>query len=109
MKKTSKYLGMINGDWECTHVGVACVQSAYKRTTGPDGRKERSKYAGHQQYYYIFERLTSDLKALKMIRLTAHQAKQVLDGIYTVEDFAKKKEARRSSAFTRKVSYSFCN
>ena len=109
MKKTSKYLGMSSGEWECTHVGVACVQSVYKRKTGTDGKKERAKYPGHQQYYYIFERLTSDLKAQKMIRLTAHQARQVLDGLCTVEELAKKKEAKRSQAFTRKVSYSFCD
>ena len=107
MKRTFKYLGMRNGDWECTHVGVARVQSVYKRATNENGRKERSPYAGHQDYYYIFERLTSDEKALKMIRLTAHQAKQVLEGRSTVEEYAIKKAARKSRKFVSKVSYSF--
>jgi hypothetical protein len=108
MKRTSKYLGMRNGEWECTHVGVATVQSAYKRKTDENGRKERALYAGHQQYYYIFERLTSDEKALKMIRLTAHQAKQVLEGRCSVEEYAIKKSARKSKKSVHKVSYCFC-
>ena len=42
-----------------------------------------------------------------MIRLNATQACQVLKGIKTVEDFAKKKELERSAVFSQKVSYSF--
>jgi hypothetical protein len=69
----------------------------------------RSKYPGHQTYYYIFERLTSDGKAMKMIRLSAAQANLVLKGKKTVEDYALKKEVLRSQEFINKVSYSFCD
>ncbi len=107
--KKSKYLGMKNGDWTCTHVGVDRVQPAFTKKRGVDGKKIRSKSAGHQTYYYIFERITSDKKAMKMIRLGYWQAKQVFSGARTVEDFAAKKERKRSNEFTEKVSYSFCD
>ena len=107
--RKSKYLGMINGDWTCTHVGVERVQPAFKMKRDLNGRRIRNKYPGHQSYYYIFERLTSDQKAMKMIRLNAKQVRQVLDQKYTVEDFAMRKELERSQDFTHKVSYSFCD
>jgi hypothetical protein len=83
------------------------VTGAYKKNK--DGQRVRNKTAGHRNYYYIFERLTSDAKAMKMIRLNAKQVRQVRDGWYTVEDFANKKAAKRSQIFTHKVSYSFCD
>lgn len=107
--RKSKYLGMQSGDWSCTHVGVERVQPAFKEKRDLLGRRVRNKYPGHQTYYYIFERLTSDAKAMKMIRLSARQAQQVLAGKYTVEDFAKKKEVERSQVFKNKVSYCFCD
>jgi hypothetical protein len=107
--KKSKYLGMTDGNWTCTHVGVARVQPAFTQKRGLDGKKLRSKRAGHQSYYYIFERLTSDAKAMKMIRLGYWQAKKVFAGECTVEDFATKKERKRSQVFNEKVSYSFCD
>lgn len=107
--KKSKYLNQIFGSWECTHVGVARVQPVYRDTVGPNGKKLRNKFPGHQSYYYIFERLTSDQKAMKMIRLNARQVRQVLDQKHTVEDFARKKELERSQVFTQKVSYAFCD
>ena len=107
--KKSKYLGMKSGEWECTHIGIARVQPVYTMKLGPYGRRLRSKFPGHQSYYYIFERLTSDAKAMKMIRLSASQALKVAKGIATVEDFAEKKAAKRSQIFKEKVSYSFCD
>lgn len=107
--RKSKYLGMKSGDWFCSYVGVARVQSAFKEKRDAFGKRVRNKYPGHQSYYYIFERLTSDLKAMKMIRLSANQANMVLKGLCTVEDIAKKKEAERSQVFNNKVSYSFCD
>lgn len=106
--RKSKFLGMRSGNWQCSHVGVDRVQPAYciKKV---DGKRVRSKSAGHQRYYYIFERETSDAKALKMIRLNANQVTNVLRGKYTVEELAEKKKARRSKEFTDKVSYSFCD
>ena len=105
--KKSKYLNMKSGDWECTHVGVARVQPAFKQKK-VDGKRVRTKSPGHQSDYYIFERHTSDAKAMKMIRLSASQANRVYKGLATVEDFAKKKAAKKSQVFTHKVSYSFC-
>jgi hypothetical protein len=105
--KKSKYLGMRSGDWECTHVGVDRVQPVYTHFKDDAGKRVRSKSAGHQLYYYIFERITSDKKAMKMIRLNAAKAAQVYQGRATVEEFAKKKEAKRSQEFIDKVSYSF--
>lgn len=102
--RTSKYYGMTIGNWICTYVGVAKVQPAYKTV---NDKRVRCTSAGHRQYYYIFERLTSDHKALKMIRLSAAQALLVLKGKKTVEDYAKKKEKLRSREFIQKVSYSF--
>ena len=105
--RKSKYVGMKSGNWECTHQGIADVQPIYCRRK-VDGKRVRSKHPGSRQYYYIFERLTSDAKAMKMIRLNASQVRQVRDGWYTVEDFAKKKAAKHSQVFKEKVSYSFC-
>lgn len=106
--RISKYVGLKSGTWECTHVGVERVQPAYKIKRNNYGQRVRSKYPGHQTYYYIFERLTSDGKALKMIRLNASQARMVLSGKKTVEDYSIKKERERSTSFKEKVSYSFC-
>ena len=74
-----------------------------------NGKRLRSKNPGHQAYYYIFERLTSDKKAMKMIRLGYWQAKEVFSGKRSVEEFAIKKERKRSQTFSKKVSYSFCD
>jgi predicted DNA-binding protein len=74
-----------------------------------DGKRVLSKHPGSQQYYYIFERITSDKKAMKMIRLNAQQVRRVRDGWYTVEELADKKAAKRSQVFKEKVSYCFCD
>lgn len=108
MKKTSKYLGMRDGEWVCTHVGIACVQPAYVHKVGVEG-KVRAKSPGHRQYFYAFERLTSDGKAMKMIQLNAQQANMVLNGRRTVEFYSQKKERENSRKFHKKVSYSFCD
>ncbi len=106
--KNSKYFGLQSGDWTCTHVGVADVQPKYCRRR-VDGKRVLSKSPGSMQYYYIFERLTSDKKAKKMIRLNATQVRQVLRRRYTVEYYALRKEQQRSQKFKDKVSYSFCD
>ena len=102
--RKSKYLNKTFGNWECTHVGVARVQPKFKQ-----GTRVHSKRPGHQLYYYIFERLTSDNKAMKMIRLSAAEASKVWKGLQTVEYFAELKTAKRSQDFEKKVSYSFCD
>lgn len=106
--RKSKYVGFVCGEWICTHMGIASVQPAYRlRKVG--GKRIRSKSPGSRQYYYIFERRTHDGKAMKMVRLSAAQAKLVLDRKKTVEEYALKKEEERSQVFTQKVSYSFCD
>ena len=109
MVKSSKYFGYKNGTWTCTYVGVAGVQGAFAKRKAPNGKAIRCVSAGHRQYYYIFERLTSDSKALKMIRLSAAQMLAVRKGLKTVEQYALKKESARSREFVKKVSYSFCD
>jgi hypothetical protein len=102
--RKSKYLGMKNGEWLCTHMGIATVTPTFKPRT-----RIRYKSAGHRQYYYIFERLTHDLKAEKMVRLSAAQVLLVYKGLKTVEEYADKKKASKAKAFKNKVSYSFCD
>ena len=106
--RKSKYLGKTFDDWQCTWVGVARVQPTLTHFK-LNGKKVRSKRPGHQTYYYIFERLTSDNKAMKMIRLNASQASKVLKGLRSVEYFADQKAELRSDTFKDKVSYSFCD
>lgn len=107
--KKSKYLNLQSGDWKCTYAGVDRVQPVYTQKRDAGGKKIRSKRAGHRSYYYIFERLTSDAKAMKMIRLGSWQVSKVFSGERTVEDFATKKERKRSQQFKEKISYSFCD
>mgnify|MGYP003316344157 CR=1 FL=1 len=107
--KTSKFLGLKSGDWTCTHVGLASITSAFSQRRKVNGKPIRNKTSGHRNYYYIFERLTSDNKAMKMVRLSAAQASKVWKGLQTVEYFSELKEAQRSQDFKKKVSYSFCD
>lgn len=108
--RKSKFVGTKSGNWECIGYSIARVQPAY-HINGRDenGKKLRSISAGHRQYDYLWERLTSDGKAMKTIKLNALQAKQVLDGKRTVEEFAMKKEAKRSFAVKDRVNYCFCD
>ena len=108
--RKSKYVGMKSGDWKCINYGVARVQPAF-HLNGRDenGKKLRSVSAGHRQYDYLWERLTSDGKAMKTIKLNALQVRQVLDGKYDVEHFAKRKEAKRSLSIKDRVNYCFCD
>lgn len=98
--KKSKYLNKMFGSWKCTHVGISHVQG------------KRARYAGHRTYYYIFERMTSDNKAEKLIRLNCKEAAKVYQGKTTVEELVTKREARAVNgsskpSFSRKISYHF--
>ena len=95
MKRTSKYLGKTFGSWTCSYVGIANVQG------------KRVKGAGKRNYYYIFERITSDGKAEKMIRLNSTEAASVYKGKLSVEDVLNKRESRRSRKFNKKIFYHF--
>ena len=99
--KTSKYLNKKFGTWTCTHVGISRVQP--KRTM--DGGK--SKRPGHQTYYYIFERLTSDGLAEKLVRLNAFEAARVYRGQASVESIVRARETSGTTEFKTKVSYHF--
>ena len=101
MKRTSKYLNKQFGNWTCTHVGISRVQP--KKTLS--GRK--SKRPGHQTYYYIFERITSDGAAEKLVRLSAFEAAKVYQGYASVEEIADARIANGASEFKTKVSYHF--
>ena len=88
-KKKSKYLGMTFGDWTCTKTEVAYVQPSFKQKK-VNGESVRSKCPGHRQYVYTFEKFTPDRQVLKTIKLNAGQAKRVLRGERTVEDYINK-------------------
>jgi hypothetical protein len=102
MKRTSKYLHKRFDNWVCTHVGISRVQSKKTRTGKP------SNQPGRQSYYYIFERLTSDGIAEKMVRLSAAEAAKVYQGKLTVEEIAEERHARSARKnFATKISYHF--
>lgn len=101
MKRTSKYLNKQFGNWTCTHVGISRVQP--KRTM----KGKISKQPGRQTYYYIFERITSDGAAEKLVRLNHFEAAKVYQGLASVESIAKCRQASGTREFKSKVSYHF--
>ena len=101
MKRTSKYLNKQFGNWTCTHVGIARVQP--KKTI----KGKISARPGHQTYYYVFERPTSDGLAEKLVRLNAKQAAKVYRGLLSVEDVADLRQSKGIDQFKEKVSYHF--
>ena len=101
MKRTSKYLNKRFGNWTCTHVGISRVQP--KRTL----KGKVSKQPGRQTFYYIFERLTSDGAAEKLVRLNHFEAARVYRGQASVESIAKARQESGVNEFTSKVSYHF--
>ncbi len=106
--RKSKFLHKTFGNWTCTHVGVASVQPKickYKKAA--NGKRAKAKSPGSRQYYYVFERLTSDGLAEKLVRLNAVQAAKVYNGILSVEEVADLRQEKGVSEFTEKVSYHF--
>ncbi len=101
MKRTSKYLNKQFGNWTCSHVGISRVQP--KRTM----KGKASKQPGRQTYYYIFERITSDGAAEKLVRLNHFEAAKVYQGLVSVEEIANYRQAKGASSFKEKVSYHF--
>lgn len=99
----SKYLNkQFDNGWACTHVGTAAKSRVFKR-----GTKIRNEYPNHQTYYYIFERLTSDGKAEKLVRLNCSEAAAVYRGDITVEEIVENRQEDKEKKFTKKVSYHF--
>lgn len=101
MKRTSKYLNKQFGNWTCTHVGISRVQP--KKTM----KGTMSRQPGRQTYYYVFERITSDGAAEKLVRLNHTQAAKVYQGMLSVEEIADARQAKGVSEFRTKVSYHF--
>lgn len=102
--RISKYLNLRSGNWICVAVNIAGVTPSFK-----PGTKIRYASAGHRRYEYTFQRPTSDGKAFKVITLTAAQARLVLNGQKTVEEYAKQKKLERPTVVKKKVSYNFCD
>jgi hypothetical protein len=102
--RISKYLNLRSGNWICVAVNIAGITPSFK-----PGTRERYTSAGHRRYEYTFQRPTSDGKAFKVITLTADQARLVLNGQKTVEEYAKQKKLERPVLIKKKVSYNFCD
>lgn len=93
--RKSKYLCKQFGNWTCTYIGINNVQG--KRSAAP----------GKINYYYIFERITSDNLAEKLIRLNSSDAAKVYRGELQVEEIAEKRRSQTEEKFNRKISYHF--
>ena len=102
----SKYKGFQSGEYVCTYIGLASVTGAFRKKK-VDGKRVRATSTGHRHYYYIFEKVTSDKLARKMIRLNANQMLLVAKGYKTVDDYVKLKSETLFPSFTNKISYSF--
>lgn len=100
--RTSKYLNkQFDNGWVCTHVGISYTQGKRKKD------RTLSKQPGRQSYYYVFERITSDNKAEKLVRLDKSLAAKVYRGEVNVEDIAEARLNGGRTRFTNKVSYHF--
>ena len=98
--KKSKYLQKQFGEWTCTHVGIARTQPLFYK-----GTKIASRRPYHNTYYYLFERVTSDGKALKQIRLNCKEAAKLYKGQTTVEEIADSRAIKREIGTTTRVNY----
>lgn len=95
MTRTSKYLGKEFGNWICVSMGINNIQ----------GKRAKAPY--HQNYYYVFQRKTSDGKAMKSIRLNSTEASKVYKGKVDVETILTRRENSLTNSFTRGVTYRF--
>lgn len=91
-QRTSKYVGNTYLGWTVVHMGIAGIHGA-------------GKYRGHRNYYYLVERITSDGKCIKQIRLDAKKMKALANGTFDIEAFADKKA--HSKRATGKTNYAF--
>lgn len=91
MKRRSKYVGMKFGKWTCVHIGINIATARY------DGIN----------YYYVFERQTSDGKCDKQVRLNSSQACKVYRGEKTVEYYSEKYSNEKSLDYTKQIRYRF--
>lgn len=91
--RTSKFVGNTYSGWTVVHIGVAHVQGA------------GAKWAYHRNYYYLVERVTSDGKCTKQVRLNANYMKALAEGTFDIEAYADK-HAKTKRAIA-KTNYSF--
>ena len=108
MRKSS-YVGSTSGDWVWTHCGIDHVQSAFRKKRDENGKRVRSVSAGHRQYFYIYERPTSDGVAIKQIRATAYEALKIKRGQLTAEALADKKRSLGFERYVDRTNYCFCD
>ena len=106
--RTPKYVGTKSGDWTCTFYGIDYLQPAFSKRRSTTTRKVRNKSAGHRQYYYVFERRTSDDLANKSVRLSAYEMLKVSRGKCTVEQIAEARAGKKMTKCVENVSYCFC-
>lgn len=108
--KKSKFVGTKNGDYTCTTIVVRDVQPKYcRKKVDASGKRAKTKSPYSQQYGYLWEKLTSDGKAIKSIMLNAAQTRKVYLEDATVDEYVKKKERKRSLIFNDRVNYGFCD
>ena len=72
-------------------------------------KEARCTWKASQQYYYIFERPTSDGIALKQIRASAYEALQIKRGRMTAEALADKKKNLGFERYVDRTNYCFCD
>ena len=101
MTRTSKYLGKIYEGWTVTHIGVASVVAKRHKGKGLNNRP------GHQSYYYLLERTTSDGACVKQVRLNARQMCDTARGLFSVEAYSDMLNDKKSKRATSKTNYSF--
>ena len=100
MKRTSKYVGKEYSGWTVTYIGVATVQ-AKKKMNG----KGAAKRPGHCNYYYLLERVTSDSKAKKQVRLTSGNMCRLARGEFDIEAYSDGLTAKKSNVATKHTAY----
>lgn len=89
--KKSKFVGkMFDNGWVCTGCNLAANYG--------HGTK-------HNQYWYAFERKTSDGKFDKWIRIEGYMATKIWNGTRTVESISLRRE--KESSGIHKINYNF--
>jgi hypothetical protein len=94
--KQRKYLGeTFDNNWKCVDVGINNIQSS----------RRPSPY--HVHYYYILERVTSDSKCIKSIKVEGSLMCKIARGEVFAEDVANRRLKRRTSSGVKNVDYKF--
>lgn len=88
----SKFVGKeFDNNWICTGINVASTTSTHKN--------------GGPNYWYAFERKTTDGKFDKWIRVSATQATKIWKGELTVEEVNNLQKKHNSGVY--KINYQF--